>query len=297
MPSQQFEALVQMLRSRPRLADLTIAQQRVAFDELGSQLPVVGGTWGEPVSVGGVPGEWISAPGALNDRVVYYLRGGGYVIGSLASHRALISRVSLAAAARVLAIDYRSAPEHPFPAAVEDAVLGYRWLLATGVDPSQIVIAGDSGGGGLTIATLVALRDAEDRLPAAAVVMSPWVDLECTGASMTTVADADPIVTREWLTTFREAYLAGADPRAPLASPLYADLAGLPPLLIQGGSAEILLDDATRLAERAEAAGVDVTLDVWEHMFHFWQAFAFTLPEGQQALDRAGEFIRDHTPR
>jgi len=296
MPSQQFEALIQVLKSRPRLADFSIPEQRVMFEEITSQFPLAEGTLCEPLRVGGLNAEWIAAPGASEDRVVYYLHGGGYAIGSVSTHRALVSRLSSAAGARFLVIDYRLAPENPFPAAVEDAVTGYRWLLSTGIEANRVVIAGDSGGGGLTMATLIDLHDAGDALPAAAVCMSPWVDLTCAGGSLDSLAEQDLVVTKQWLQMLAAAYLAGADARTPLASPLFADLRGLPPILLQVGSAEILLGEVTTLAERAEAAGVPVTLDVWEDMFHFWQAFASVLPEGQQAIDRAGEFMRQHTP-
>jgi acetyl esterase/lipase len=205
----------------------------------------------------------------------------------------MISRLSRTAAARALAIDYRLAPEHPFPAAVEDATAAYRWLLSGGVDPAGVVIAGDSAGGGLTVATLVALRDAGDPLPAAAVCLSPWVDMEGLGESMTAKADVDPMIQRGEILEMAQAYLGEADPRTPLAAPLYADLTGLSPMLIQVGTAEVLLDDSIRLAERARAAGVDVTLEPWDDMFHVWQAFALLLPEGQQAIDRIGEFVRE----
>jgi monoterpene epsilon-lactone hydrolase len=176
---------------------------------------------------------------------------------------------------------------------VDDARAAYRWLLGTGVDPASVVIAGDSAGGGLAVATLVAIRDAGDPLPAAGVCLSPWVDLEGIGESMTTKAEADPMVQRDELLGMAKAYLGGADPRTPLAAPLYADLSGLPPLLIQVGTAETLLDDATRLASRARAAGVDVTLEPWEDMIHVWQFMASMLPEGQEAIDRIGQFIRE----
>jgi len=177
---------------------------------------------------------------------------------------------------------------------VEDSTAAYRWLLSTGVDPDRLVIAGDSAGGGLTVATLVALRDAGEPLPAAVVCLSPWVDLEQVGESMTTKAEADPMIQREAGLQWAKAYLGDAHPRTPLAAPLYADLTGLPPLLIQVGTEEALLDDATRLAERAKSAGVDVELEVWDDMIHVWQFFAEMLPEGQQAIDRIGEFIRKH---
>ena len=192
-------------------------------------------------------------------------------------------------------IEYRLAPEHPFPAAVEDAVAAYRWLVGEGLDPAQIVIAGDSAGGGLTVATLVALRDEGDLLPAAAVCFSPWVDLEGIGQSMSAKAEADPLVQRDGIIEMARAYLGGADTRVPLAAPLYADLTGLPPVLIQVGTSETLLDDSTRLAERSRKAGVDVTFEPWEDMIHVWQYFASILPEGQEAINRIGSFVKQHT--
>jgi acetyl esterase/lipase len=178
---------------------------------------------------------------------------------------------------------------------VEDSTAAYRWLLRQGMEPHRVVIAGDSAGGGLAIATLVALRDAGDPLPAAGVCLSPWVDLEGLGESMTTKVDLDPLIERENLVKMGRLYLGEFDPRTPLAAPLYADLGGLPPLLIQVGTAEALLDDATRVAEKASAAGVDVTFEPWDDMIHVWQIFASMLPEAREAIDRIGEFIRKHT--
>jgi acetyl esterase/lipase len=204
--------------------------------------------------------------------------------------------VSRAAAARVLLVDYRLAPEYPHPAAVQDATAAYRWLLAQGCKPGRLAIAGDSAGGGLTVATLVALRDAGTPLPAAGVCLSPWVDLEGVGESMRAKADLDPMVYHDGLLQMAALYLNGLDPRTPLAAPLYADLRGLPPLLIQVGTAETLLDDSVRLAARAREADVDVTLEPWDDMIHVFQAFAGVLPEGQQAVDRIGEFVRARCP-
>jgi acetyl esterase/lipase len=192
----------------------------------------------------------------------------------------------------VLVIDYRLAPEHPHPAAVDDAVAAYRWMLTQGLKPPRVAVAGDSAGGGLTVATLLAIRDAKLPLPAAGACLSPWVDLEGIGESMTTRAGVDPIVQKPGLLQMAAAYLAGKDPRTPLAAPLYADLSGLPPLLIQVGTAETLLDDASRLAERARKAGVTVSYEPWESMIHVWHLFAPMLDEGQQAIDRVGEFVR-----
>ena len=295
MPSEQLQTIIQAIRSRPNLRGAPIEQRRAAFEAVTTFFPVPQDVKAEPVDAGGIPAEWIAAPGADAERVIYYLHGGGYTIGSINTHRQMISHLSRAAGARALAIDYRLSPEHPFPAAVEDATTAYRWLLSTGVDPDRIVIAGDSAGGGLTVATLVSLRDAGDPLPAAAVCLSPWVDMEATGDSMTTRAEADPMISREDVLEGAQAYLNGADPRTPLASPIHADLKGLPPLLIHVGTAEVLLDDSTRLAERARSADVDVTLEPWDDMIHVFQFFASTLPEAQQAIDRIGAFVRQRT--
>jgi acetyl esterase/lipase len=270
----------------------TVAEMRAGFSQLATKFPGAPDITVTRVDAAGVPAAWVVAPGAEHTRVILYLHGGGYVIGSIDTHRELAGRLSRAAAARVLLLDYRLAPEHPYPAAVEDATTAYRWLLTNGATPARIVIAGDSAGGGLTVATLVALRDAGDALPAAGVCLSPWVDMEGIGESMTTKAHVDPMVRREGLLNLANLYLAGANPRTPLAAPLYADLSGLPPLLVQVGTAETLLDDATRLADRAKAAGVDVTLESWEDMVHVWQLFASMLPEGQQAIERIGAYVR-----
>jgi len=246
------------------------------------------------VSAGGVKSEWITAPGTDAGRAILYLHGGGYVIGSINTHRSLAGRLSRAAKARVLVIDYRLAPEHPHPAAVDDAVAAYRWMLQQGLQPSRIAVSGDSAGGGLTAASLVAIRDAKLPMPAAGAPISPWVDMEGIGDSMTSKAAVDPMVQKAGLLNMAKAYLGGKDPRTPLAAPLYADLSGLPPLLIQVGTAETLLDDASRLAERAKKAGVKVTYEPWENMIHVWHLFAPMLDEGKQAIDRVGEFIRQN---
>jgi len=287
--------IVDVLRARPPEAELSIEQSRAEFEAVASQFQPAEDVRTEPVDSAGVPGEWISTPESVHERVIYYLHGGAYIMGSINTHRELISRLSRAARARVLAIDYRLAPEDPFPAAVEDSTTAYHWLMSTGVDSARLVIAGDSAGGGLTVATLVALRDAGDPLPAAAVCLSPWVDLEGLGESMTTRAEVDPMIDRGSLLQAAKAYLRDADPHTPLAAPLYADLRGLPPMLIQVGTAETLLDDATRLAERARAADVEVTFEPWDEMFHVWQFCASILPEGQEAIDRIGEFVRKRT--
>lgn len=295
MPSQQLQQVISFLKNRPiESPDIPIEQARAAFDAVANMFLLPEDVRRQPVDIDGTPAEWIWV-GEPSDGVIYYLHGGGYVIGSVNSHREMVSRIARAAGARALAIDYRLAPEHPFPAAVEDATKAYRWLLGQGISPKNIVIAGDSAGGGLTASTLVALRDAGDPLPAAAVCISPWTDLEGTGESVVTKADVDPMIRPEDLKAGAARYHGGTSPRHPLVSPIYADLSGLPPLLIQVGTSEVLLSDAQRLAARAKAAGVDVTLEEWEEMIHVWHFFAFMLPEGQQAIERIGEFVREKT--
>ncbi|MFQ5699856.1 MAG: alpha/beta hydrolase [Myxococcota bacterium] len=295
MPSAQHEAMVQMLLSQRPEGTPTLEETRERFEQMASLFPVPEDVTREAVDAGGVPAEWLAAPGASPSRVILYLHGGGYVIGSIATHRSLLSRLSRASGARGLSVGYRLAPEHPFPAAVEDATTAYRWLLASGVSPGSVVVAGDSAGGGLTLATLLALRDAGDRLPAAAVCMSPWTDLEGTGASAQPGGADDPLLDLEGLREMGRHY-AGSDLTHPLAAPLHADYAGLPPILIQVGTREILLDDSRRVAERARKAGVDLTLDVWDGLIHVWQMFgAMGVPESDQAIEKIGEFVRKHT--
>ena len=248
-----------------------------------------------PVDADGTPGEWLDAPGVDTNRVLLYLHGGGYVIGSTATHRGLTAALSKAANCRVLSLDYRLAPEHIYPAAVDDATRAYRWLLNEGIAANKITIAGDSAGGGLTLATLIALRDAGETLPAAAIPISPWTDMEGTGESMKTKVDLDPMVEPGGLLGMGKIYMGGGDPKQATASPLYADFTGLPPLLIQVGDLETLLDDATRVAASAEAVGVDTTLEIWPDMVHVWHLFAPMVPEGREAIERIGAFIQQQT--
>lgn len=295
MASEQLNKILHILRKNAAAERPPTWDDRRAFMDEKSFPPLDGATY-ESVDVDGVPSLWVTAPGVSTDRVILYFHGGGYVLGSLRSHQDLTARISKAADARVLYIDYRMGPEDPFPAAVDDAVTAYRWLLTQGHDASRIAVSGDSAGGGLTVATLVSLRDSGDPLPASAVCISPWVDLEGVGESMITNIEVDPTVKKEGLVEMAEAYLGGADPRTPLAAPIYADLQGLPPMLIQVGGVETLLDDSTRLAKNAQDAGVDATLEVADDMFHVWHAFAPMLDEGQEAIDRLGTYILDTIP-
>lgn len=221
-----------------------------------------------------------------------YFHGGGYFEGSITTHRRLVASLCLAAGVRGLSVDYRLAPEHPFPAAVDDAVAAYRWLTGPGgEDPSRVIVAGDSAGGGLTAALLVALRDAGHPLPAGAYLMSPWTDLVATGESLKTRAEADPMIDPRDIKRITSYYVPDGDVLNPLVSPLYADLSGLPPLLLHVGDAEVLLDDAVRLADRARVAGVSVELEVWPEAFHVFQMLAGLLPEADEAVAQAGEWM------
>jgi monoterpene epsilon-lactone hydrolase len=295
MTTAQLDNLVTLLRSRPAPEAPDIGQARARFEKLADFLGGAPDAKCEKVDAGGVPAEWINAPGSDPERAVLYLHGGGYAIGSINTHRRLAYDISAASGATVLVIDYRLAPEHPFPAAVEDAATAWRWLLQRGFAGSQLAIAGDSAGGGLTIATLVNLRDQKLGLPACAVAISPWVDLEGMGNSITTRSAQDPMVQKDGLLWMAGMYLNGKDAKTPLAAPLHADLKGLPPILVQVGTAETLLDDATRIAEKLHAAGVDVRLAIWPNMLHVFPLFAPVLSEGRSGCLEIGAFIRSKT--
>lgn len=295
MSKQQLDALVTILRARRAEGTPTVEERRAGIQETGDKLPVPPEAIIEKIEVAGCWTEWVSAPGANPNRQVLYLHGGGYVIGSPHSHRNLAYNIAKAMDARVLVIDYRMAPEDPFPAAVDDAVAAWKWMLAQGGNPAKMAIMGDSAGGGLTVATQIALKNEGVALPACSCLISPWTDLEGTGESVKTKADADPMIQPESLAWFSDLYRAGTDVRDPLVSPLYADLSNLPPMLIQVGTAEILMDDSTRLAEAARKVGVDVTLELWDDMPHIWHIFAPMLDEGQQAIDKLGAWARERT--
>jgi acetyl esterase/lipase len=249
------------------------------------------------VTANGVPAEWITPISVATERVVVYVHGGAFYSGTLAGARPVAGNVALAGQARVLTIDYRLAPEHPFPAALEDTLTAYEWLLTSGVSPEAVVLVGDSAGGTLVLALLVQLRDLGKPLPRGAVCFSPATDLTLSGDAWTRNARADLLLDPGKIRAAIDLYLHGADPCNPLASPLYADLRELPPLLILAGSEERLLSDATRFTEKAQATGVAVTLEVWDGMQHGWHITSDFLPEGRQALARAGEFIRHGASR
>ena len=290
MANAEIAAIREMLAASPRPASL--AERRQRLDALGSKYIVPVDVLVDPVDANGVPAEWTTTPAADPMRVILFLHGGGYISGSISSHRHMIAQAGREAGARTLALGYRLAPEHPFPAALEDALSGYRYLLSQDFAPQHIVIAGESAGGGLAIATLVALREAGTPLPAATWCSSPWVDLEMSGSTMNTKAAVDPLIQKNYLAELATLYLNGVDPRTPLGSPIHADLRGLPPMLIQAGSAETLLDDAVRLAGKAAVADVRTTLQVWPDMIHAWHLFYPQLAEGRSALAEVGAFIR-----
>lgn len=270
----------------------TVAQMRSDWDAAfaGCSVPVSC----RPVSAGGVDGEWIAPADTPQDKAILYFHGGGFRLGSVASHRDLIARIAIASGCRVLAIDYRLAPEHRFPAALEDAVAAYAWLRGQGLKPRDIALAGDSAGGNLVLTAMLWLRDRGEPLPAAGVLMSPWTDLAATGASYESRAAADPIHQRSMILALAKGYLGeGGDPRDPLASPLHADLSGLPPLLIHAGDRETVRDDATMLAEKARTAGVETELQVWDGMIHVFQMFP-EIPQARQAIAAIAAFLRRH---
>jgi epsilon-lactone hydrolase len=295
MSDPGITALREVIAKRVRSDD--IGQRRRDIDARGKAYKLAEDVVVEPVSANGVRAEWTSTPDADRTKAILYLHGGGYVIGSLDSHRHVAAEAGRAAGARTLALDYRLAPEHPFPAAVDDALTGYRFLLAGGVQPDGITIAGDSAGGGLVAVAMMAIRDAGLPQPACGWAVSPWVDMEALGDSMTSKAATDPTVQKAGILDMAKLYLNGADPRSPWAAPIHGDLRGLAPLLIQVGAAETLLDDAIRLAQVAGAADVAVDLQIWPEMIHVWHLYYPELAAGRRAIAAGGEFVRAMTSR
>jgi epsilon-lactone hydrolase len=291
MPSAELAGVVEMVRKMFKSDEIDVASGRARLETAAAIFERPRDVRYQPIDANGVRTELVVAPGADAGRTLVYFHGGAYTAGSIGSHRALATELSRAARLRVLNVDYRLAPEHPHPAAVEDAVTVARFLWKQGVPPERIAFGGDSAGGGLVVAALVALRDAGDALPAAAVCLSPWTDLTLTRDSHTSRAAIDPMVRLPALAVSRDAYAAGRDLRSPTLSPLFASLAGLPPMLVQVGSAELLLDDSTELVANARRAGVDATLEVWDDMIHVFQAFFPMLPEGRDAIATIAAFL------
>jgi acetyl esterase/lipase len=294
MASAQAEAIKDRLREFASGLDPNagLEEMRGSYEMFSSLTTQPDGVEWSEVDAGGVPAIWADPAGGATDRVLQYVHGGGYVIGSADYYRRLTGHLAKAIGCRVLNVDYRLAPEFPHPAPVDDSTTAYGWLLDQGIEPGHIAISGDSAGGGLTVATLLNIRDTGLPLPAAAVPMSPWIDMEGTGESMVTMADRDVLVNAEAIKGMADAFLAGSDPRHPLASPLHADFTGLPALYIQVGGDETLLDDSTRLAERAGHAGVECRIDIFPEMQHVFQMAAGNMPEADEAIARIAEWLR-----
>ena len=293
MAQSEIEAVHALLSSRPR--PVGWPERRKRLDDVGSVWPIADDVRLTAVDVSGVPGEYSIAPGSDPSRILLFFHGGGYCSGSILSHRRMVTEAGRAAGIRTLAIAYRLAPDHPFPAPFDDALTAWRFLRNQGISAACIAIGGDSAGAGLAIGLINQLRDAREELPACAWLVSPWTDLTMSGSTLATKAAVDPIIHKEYLNELADAYLpAGMNRRDPRVSPLFGDLRSLPPILIQVGSAETLLDDAIRLAGRAGAADVRVTLEIWPHMIHAWHLWNAHLEPGRRALASAGAFIRGH---
>lgn len=294
--SDDIKAVHEYRAGRPNREELSIAETRQIDEQAVAHLQLPDGTAVEPVETGdgtqpGIRGEWVRTAGTRPDTALLYLHGGAYVFCSPKTHRHLVAALGEATGMAAFALEYRLAPESPFPAALEDALAAYRWLLDQGFAPNRIAVAGDSAGGGLTVALLVAARDAGLPMPAAAVCLSPWADLTITAESFVTKASLDSL-TGERLRRLGLLYLNGAEDKHPLASPLFADLRSLPPLLIQVGTDEVLYDDSLHLEAAAKAAGVETELEVWEAMIHVWHYYHPMLREGRDAIARIGDFVK-----
>jgi monoterpene epsilon-lactone hydrolase len=293
MAQSEIDNIRALLQSKPR--PVGWAERRARLDAIGSVWPVADDVKLESVDVSGLRGEWSIVPGSDPSRVLLFFHGGGYCSGSILSHRRMVTEAGRAGRMRTLAVAYRLAPEHPFPAAYDDALTAWRFLRNEGIPASQIAVGGDSAGAGLAIALIGQLRDAYEGLPACAWFVSPWTDLTMFGSTLMTKAAIDPIIHKEYLNELADAYLpAGVERKDPRVSPLYADLKNFPPILIQVGSAETLLADASRFAAAAGAADVPVTLAIWPHMIHAWHLWNAHLEPGRRALASAGAFIRAH---
>jgi epsilon-lactone hydrolase len=291
MGQSEIDAIRALLTSKPR--PVGWAERRQRLDEVGSVWPVADDVRLTSIDIDGIPGEWSIVSGSDSQRVLMFFHGGGYCSGSIVSHRRMVTEAGRAAGVRTLALGYRLAPEHPFPGALDDALAAWRFLRKQGVAAAHIAIGGDSAGGGLTASLIKTLHDDKEAIPACAWLVSPWTDLVMTGSTVATKEKIDPIINRPYLQELAAAYLAGrTNAKDPRVSPLYADLRGFPPTLVQVGSAETLLDDAMRLTAGLGAADVRVSLEVWPHMIHAWHLWNAHLEEGRRALASAGAFIR-----
>lgn len=295
MPSSQLATLLTVFRARPKRRLDDVGRAREEFEAFTRLLRLPPGTRSEPVDAGGVAAEWVldadtdrppAAGSPDGGEALVWFHGGGYASGSLATHRSLTARLAVGLGVPVLSVDYRLAPEHPFPAAHDDALAALDWVTGprVGVAPERLLVGGDSAGGGLGVAAVVARRDAGVPPPAGLVLLSPWTDLAVAGESVATRDDADPLFDRASLVEMADLYRGGVSATHPWVSPLYADLHDLPPTFVQVGGAEVMLSDATRLAERLRLAGVPVEERVWDGLFHGWQLYASMLPEGEEAV-------------
>ncbi|MDX8517479.1 alpha/beta hydrolase [Mesorhizobium dulcispinae] len=288
----EIDAIRALLASRPRPVGWD--ERRARLDEVGSSWPIADDIRCEAVGFDRLAGEWSLAPGSDTDKVLLFFHGGGYCSGSIKSHRRMVTEAGRAMGMRTLAVGYRRAPEHSFPAQHEDALAAWRFLARQGIAPGRIVIGGDSAGGNLSLSLVSRLRAAGERLPRCLWLVSPWTDLSMSGPTLSSKDATDPIIHRTYLEELASAYVPrSVDRRDPLISPLFADLSGFPPMLIQVGSAETLLSDATRLAEAAGAADVKLRLEIWPHMIHAWPVWNAQLSAGRRALRSAGDFVRD----
>ena len=293
MAQSEIDAIRVLLSSKPRQVGWPARRKRL--DEIGTVWPVADDVELSAADLNGVPGEYSIVPGSDPSRVLMFFHGGGYCSGSIKSHRRLVTEAGRAAKIRTVAVGYRLAPEHPFPAAYDDALTAWRFLRDQGIAAAHVAIGGDSAGAGLTLALISQLRDAHEELPACAWLVSPWTDLTMSSSSLVSKAAIDPLIHKEYLNELAEAYLpSGVGRKDPRVSPLYADLRGFPAMLIQAGSDETLLDDAIRLAAQAGAADVAVTLEIWPHMIHAWPLWNAHLEDGRRALASAGSFIQSH---
>jgi acetyl esterase/lipase len=297
MSRTQADIIASALRAQRERRPDSLAQLRFETERALARMRPHSKVRRRDVAIGPMGAAWFEPPNKCDDAALLYLHGGAYIMGSINTHEGLTSRLSASSGIPCLSIDYRLAPENPFPAQLEDALAAYRWLVDThGLNARRIAVAGDSAGGGLALSLLCAIRDSNLPLPAAAVCISPWVDLEGEGDSVESRAARDPMIDPSDLPAFKRLFLGEADSLDPRAAPIHADLTGLPPLLIHVGNDEVLLDDSTRIAKRAHAAGVDVRLEVWDGMFHVWHLFAPILEEGQHAIDCISNFVREHIP-
>ena len=292
--SRVLAIVLKQISSRPSLESIGVEQYRVILEKSASMFKIDETITYEQVNVDSVQGAWLTPKDFTDGKVVLYLHGGGFIAGSINSHRDLVTRIAKASDARVFIINYRLAPEHKFPAGLNDAFNSYKWLLNNRIAPQDIVVAGDSAGGGLALSLILLIKEKGLAMPGSAVFLSPWVDLECRGKSHLKNKERDPMLTHDMLFSTAMFYADNQDISNPLLSPINGDLSGLCPMLIQAGSHEVLEDDAVMLAEKAQQSGLDVKLEIWEGMFHVWHYFARYLSQGQEAIERIGSFIKDN---